>query len=136
MSGNVLETRALDELLPDWQEGEAPPRTLAVRERFYLLTERWALRLPTPPQMKNKKKKNQIISLRSVPWRWCKDGAVSKAARLRDQPYWSACADMLVLQTRPRIISHAKTHPHLSCNSVAHASGTCPDLQCAGGAVK
>lgn len=60
----MLETRALDELLPGWQEGEAPPRTLAARDRFYLLTKRWALRLPTPPQMKNKKKKNQIVSLR------------------------------------------------------------------------
>lgn len=63
----MLETRALDQLLPDWMEGEGPPRTLAVRDRFYFLTEKWALWLPTPRHMKNKKKKNQILSLRSVP---------------------------------------------------------------------
>ena len=64
ISGNVLETRALDELLPGWQDDEALQRTPATQDAFYFLTQKRALRLPTPPQMKNRKKKNQIVSLR------------------------------------------------------------------------
>lgn len=85
LSGNVLETRALDQLLPDWMEGEGPPRTLAVRDRFYFLTEKWALRLPTPRHMKNKKKKNQIISLRSEP------GHCGYSNTRNDRREWHPC---------------------------------------------
>ena len=67
LSGNVLETRALDELLPDWKDDASLKRTPAIRDRFYFLTQRHTLRLPTPPQMRNKGKGNQIISLRQVP---------------------------------------------------------------------
>ena len=67
MSGNVFETRALDELIPDWQEKGAPV-TLAVSEdRFLWLGKRWSFRLPTPPQMKNQG--NYIISLGNL-CRW------------------------------------------------------------------
>ena len=66
LSGNVLETRALDELLPDWKDDTSLNRTAATQDRFYLLIQRRALRLPTPPQMRNKGKKNQIVSLRQV----------------------------------------------------------------------
>jgi electron-transferring-flavoprotein dehydrogenase len=66
LSGNVLETRALDELLPDWKEDAALYRTPATRDRFYFLTQRRSVRLPTPPQMRNRGKGNQIVSLRQV----------------------------------------------------------------------
>jgi len=61
LSGAVLEPRALDELLPDWQERGAPLHTPAEDDRFLLLSEKRATRLPTPPQMRNKG--NYIISL-------------------------------------------------------------------------
>ncbi len=54
LSGAVIETRALDELLPDWRALGAPITTEARQDRFLLLTERRAIRLPTPPQMHNK----------------------------------------------------------------------------------
>ncbi len=54
LSGAVIETRALDELLPDWRALGAPISTEARSDRFLLLTERRAIRLPTPPQMHNK----------------------------------------------------------------------------------
>ncbi len=54
LSGAVIETRALDELLPDWRALGAPITTEARSDRFLLLTERHAIRLPTPPQMHNK----------------------------------------------------------------------------------
>jgi len=53
LSGAVIEPRALDELIPDWREKCAPLLTPATDDRFLFLTERRAVRLPTPPQMHN-----------------------------------------------------------------------------------
>ena len=61
LSGAVIETRALDELLPDWADRGAPLNTPATDDRFLFLTERRSYRLPTPPQMNNHG--NYIISL-------------------------------------------------------------------------
>lgn len=61
LSGAVLETRALAELLPDWQNLGAPLKTEAKEDRFYFLTKKSAFKLPTPKQMHNKG--NYIISL-------------------------------------------------------------------------
>jgi electron-transferring-flavoprotein dehydrogenase len=60
ISGAVLEPRSLQELLKDrWQS--APLNTPVKEDFFYLFTEKRALRLPTPSQMKNQG--NFIISL-------------------------------------------------------------------------
>ena len=61
LSGAVFEPRALDELIPDWRGQGAPLVTPATEDRFLLLTANRALRLPTPPQMRNHG--NYIISL-------------------------------------------------------------------------
>ncbi len=53
LSGAVVETRALDELLPSWRDQDPPQTTPAGEDRFVFLTERRAWRLPTPPQMRN-----------------------------------------------------------------------------------
>jgi electron-transferring-flavoprotein dehydrogenase len=53
ISGAVIEPRALDELLPDWREGEAPLVQPAEEDRFLFLSAARAVRLPTPPQMRN-----------------------------------------------------------------------------------
>ncbi|MCS6854303.1 MAG: electron transfer flavoprotein-ubiquinone oxidoreductase [Elioraea sp.] len=67
LSGAVIETRALDELLPDWRALGAPITTPARKDRFLLLTESRAFPLPTPPQMRNEG--NWIVSLGQV-CRW------------------------------------------------------------------
>ena len=67
LSGAVLETRALDELIPNWKEKGAPLNTAASSEEFCFLTKKRAIRLPTPPQMKNHG--NFIVSLGNV-CRW------------------------------------------------------------------
>ena len=67
LSGAVIETRALDELLPDWKERGAPLHTPAAEDRFLLLTRETSYRLPTPPQMNNHG--NYIISLGNL-CRW------------------------------------------------------------------
>jgi len=72
LSGAVFEPRALDELIPDWKEKGAPLHTPAGEDRFYFLTEKKAIRLPTPPQMHNKG--NYIISL-GVFARWLAEQA-------------------------------------------------------------
>ena len=53
LAGAVLEPRALDELIPDWREKDAPIHTPVQEDRFLVLTRRHAVRLPTPPQMRN-----------------------------------------------------------------------------------
>jgi electron-transferring-flavoprotein dehydrogenase len=61
LSGAVIETRALDELLPNWHDLGAPLDTPATQDAFYYLTQSRAYRLPTPAPMKNHG--NYIISL-------------------------------------------------------------------------
>lgn len=67
LSGAVIETRALDELIPNWKEKGAPLNTPATSEEFCFLTKGRAFHLPTPPQMKNHG--NYIASLGNL-CRW------------------------------------------------------------------
>ncbi len=61
LSGAVFEPKALNELIPDWKAKGAPLHTEAKSDKFLFLTKKFALPLPTPPQMHNKG--NYIISL-------------------------------------------------------------------------
>ncbi len=67
LSGAVIEPRAMNELLPDWQAMGAPLTTPPTEDRFMFLTASGAIRLPTPPTMHNKG--NYISSLGDV-CRW------------------------------------------------------------------
>ncbi|TVR97725.1 MAG: electron transfer flavoprotein-ubiquinone oxidoreductase [Rhodospirillales bacterium] len=67
LSGAVIETRALDELIPDWKDKGAPLITPAGEDQFLFLTEKKSIKLPTPPQMHNHG--NYIVSLGNV-CRW------------------------------------------------------------------
>jgi len=67
LSGAVFETRALDELIPDWRDRDAPLNCPAKDDSFLFLTEKKAFKLPTPPQMHNHG--NYIISLGNL-CRW------------------------------------------------------------------
>jgi electron-transferring-flavoprotein dehydrogenase len=53
LSGAVVNPAALFELFPDLPVSELPLRAPVGAERVYLLTESRALRLPTPPTMRN-----------------------------------------------------------------------------------
>ena len=61
MSGAVFDPIALTELIPDWKDKGAPLTCPATSDEFLFLTADKAIRLPTPPQMKNAG--NYIISL-------------------------------------------------------------------------
>jgi electron-transferring-flavoprotein dehydrogenase len=67
LSGAVLETRALDELLPHWKERDAPISRTVTSDEFLYLTPRKSFKLPTPPVMNNQS--NYIVSLGNV-CRW------------------------------------------------------------------
>ena len=40
LSGNVFETRALDELIPNWKEKNAPIKTKVSKEKFLFLSKK------------------------------------------------------------------------------------------------
>ncbi|SVA29605.1 uncharacterized protein METZ01_LOCUS82459, partial [marine metagenome] len=70
LSGNVFETRALDELIPNWKEKEAPVKTKVKKEKFLFLSKKSSLSWPTwllPSVQKNHD--NYIISLANL-CRW------------------------------------------------------------------
>ncbi len=67
LAGAVMEPRALDELLPDWKNQNAPLQTAVTTDEFCFLSAKRKYKLPTPPQMHNEG--NYIVSLgRVVSW--------------------------------------------------------------------
>ena len=75
LSGNVFETRALDELLPKWKEEGAPVKTKVSKEKFLFLGKNKSLSWPAwllPSVQKNHK--NYIISLANL-CRWLAEQA-------------------------------------------------------------
>ena len=82
LSGAVLEPRALNELLPDWQERGAPLNAPVSGEKFLLLTEKRAFSVPVwalPGQMHNHG--NYIVSLGNV-CRWLAEQAEALGAEI------------------------------------------------------
>ncbi|ONK72706.1 uncharacterized protein A4U43_C04F22280 [Asparagus officinalis] len=59
ISGNVFETRALDELIPQWRNEGAPIDVHVSSDKFWLLTKEHAFSLPSPFENKG----NYVISL-------------------------------------------------------------------------
>jgi len=75
LSGNVFETRALDELIPGWKELDTPIKTKVTKEKFLFLGKNKSLSWPTwllPAVQKNHK--NYIISLANL-CRWLAEQA-------------------------------------------------------------
>ena len=75
LSGNVFETKALDELIPNWRNENAPIKTKVSKEKFLFLGKSSSLSWPTwllPAVQKNHK--NYIISLANL-CRWLAEQA-------------------------------------------------------------
>ncbi|MET4128677.1 electron transfer flavoprotein-ubiquinone oxidoreductase [Roseovarius sp. MBR-6] len=75
LSGAVLDPVGLDALMPDWKERGAPLNTPVTEDRFYMLGEAGALRIPNfpmPPLMNNHG--NYIVSMGNV-CRWMAEQA-------------------------------------------------------------
>ena len=70
LSGNVLDTSGLDELIPDWKEKGAPINTPVIEDKFLVLLKNTYFKIPhflLPPLMKNDG--NFVISLGNL-CRW------------------------------------------------------------------
>jgi electron-transferring-flavoprotein dehydrogenase len=70
LSGAVIDPVGLDQLLPDWRNGDSPIKTQVTDDRFYYMTASGGIRLPNflmPPLMSNHG--NYIVSLGNV-CRW------------------------------------------------------------------
>ncbi|XP_078447814.1 electron-transfer flavoprotein:ubiquinone oxidoreductase [Wolffia australiana] len=65
LSGNVFETRALDELIPAWRQEGAPIEVPVSSDKFYLLTKNGGVPLPSPFNNNG----NYVISLSQLD-RW------------------------------------------------------------------
>ena len=67
LSGAVIEPRALNELLPNWEELGAPLKTAVKRDELHMFNETGSIKFPgfmIPPAMHNKG--NYIVSLSNV----------------------------------------------------------------------
>ncbi|KAK8789892.1 hypothetical protein WA158_006672 [Blastocystis sp. Blastoise] len=70
LSGNVFNSRSLDELIPNWKDKKAPVEYFVEQEQVYYMTKKHSFRIPKilqPNQFDNKG--NYIISLSSLT-RW------------------------------------------------------------------
>ena len=74
LSGAILEPRALNELIPNWQTLGAPVTVPVTHEKFYYLTAKHRIPLPTPPSMKNQG--NYVICLSQL-CRWLAEQATA-----------------------------------------------------------
>ena len=75
LSGNVFETKALDELIPNWKELNSPIKTKVTKEKFLFLSKSKSLSWPTwllPKVQQNHN--NYIISLANL-CRWLAEQA-------------------------------------------------------------
>lgn len=68
LSGNVFDPKALNELVPDWKEKEAPLTTPVKEDAFYYLTESSAFKVPFLPKPLHNDG-NYVISLGNL-CRW------------------------------------------------------------------
>ncbi|MDC3204683.1 electron transfer flavoprotein-ubiquinone oxidoreductase [Pelagibacteraceae bacterium] len=89
LSGNVFETKSLDELLPDWQSMEGCPlKTKVSKEKFLVLSEKSYFSVPSfllPPVQHNKG--NYITSLANL-CRWL--GQVAEGMGVEIYPGFAA----------------------------------------------
>jgi electron-transferring-flavoprotein dehydrogenase len=75
LSGAVLDPSGIDALIPDWKAKGAPIKTPVIEDKFYMLGEAGALRIPNfpmPPLMSNHG--NYIVSMGNV-CRWMAEQA-------------------------------------------------------------
>ena len=85
LSGNVFETRALDELIPNWKDLNPPIKTKDSKDKFLFLGKTKSLSWPTwllPAVQKNHK--NYIISLANL-CRWLAEQAETLVCFLHDK---------------------------------------------------
>src|SRR5438477_9511694 len=82
LSGAVIDPVGLDRLLPEWRGEDTPIKTAVTADRFYMLGQAGAIRLPNflmPPLMSNHG--NFIVSLGNV-CRWLATRAEARGVEI------------------------------------------------------
>ncbi|CAL0322101.1 unnamed protein product [Lupinus luteus] len=95
LSGNVFEPRALDELLPQWKQQQAPISTPVSSDKFWFLTKNRAISLPSPFDNKG----NYVISLSQLV-RWMGE----KAEELGVEIYPGFAASEILYDANNKVI--------------------------------
>ena len=93
LSGAVIETVALDKLLPNWQDMDSPIKTRVTKDKLSYFGKNWSVNIPNfllPPLMKNHG--NYIVSLGNV-CKWL--GEVAESLGVEVYPGFSA-AEVLI----------------------------------------
>ena len=93
LSGAVIETIALDKLLPNWQDMDSPIKTKVTKDKLSYFGKNWSVNIPNfllPPLMKNHG--NYIVSLGNV-CKWL--GEVAESLGVEVYPGFSA-AEVLI----------------------------------------
>ncbi|KAI3470147.1 hypothetical protein Pfo_026810 [Paulownia fortunei] len=98
LSGNVFEPRALDELLPNWKQEEAPIHVPVTSDKFWLLSKSRAFPFPSPFNNRG----NYVISLSQFV-RWL--GV--KAEELGVEIYPGFAASEILYDTTEKVIGIA-----------------------------
>ncbi|KAK4566630.1 hypothetical protein RGQ29_002763 [Quercus rubra] len=98
LSGNVFEPRALDELLPQWKQEEAPISIPVSSDKFWFLTKKRAFSLPCPFDNKG----NYVISLSQLV-RWMG----TKAEELGVEIYPGFAASEILYDAKDTVIGIA-----------------------------
>jgi electron-transferring-flavoprotein dehydrogenase len=124
LSGAVIESRALDELIPDWSEKGAPLNTPVTSERFLYLTESGGVGLPVgllPKQMQNHG--NYIVSLGNV-CRWLGEQAEALGAEI----YPGFAAAEVLFDDRDRVVGVATNELGVAADG-SHKDGYMPPME-------
>ena len=103
LSGAVIESRALDELIPDWKDKGAPLNVPVKNEKFFYLTESGGISVPVgllPAQMQNHG--NYIVSLGNVT-RWLGEQAEAMGVEI----YPGFAASEVLFDDQDRVVGVA-----------------------------
>ena len=124
LSGAVIESRALDELIPDWQDKGAPLNVPVNNEKFFYLTESGGISVPVgllPAQMQNHG--NYIVSLGNVT-RWMGEQAEAMGVEI----YPGFAASEVLFDDQDRVVGVATNELGIAADG-SHKDSYTPSIE-------
>ena len=124
LSGAVIESRALDELIPDWQDKGAPLNVPVNNEKFFYLTESGGISVPVgllPAQMQNHG--NYIVSLGNVT-RWMGEQAEAMGVEI----YPGFAASEVLFDDQDRVVGVATNELGVAADG-SHKDSYTPSIE-------
>ena len=124
LSGAVIESRALDELIPDWKDKGAPLNVPVKNEKFFYLTESGGISVPVgllPAQMQNHG--NYIVSLGNVT-RWLGEQAEAMGVEI----YPGFAASEVLFDDQDRVVGVATNELGVAADG-SHKDSYTPSIE-------